>query len=77
MEAFGSDDHDLGGHAEMVFHDVRVPASHLVGEEGDGIAIAQARSGPEHIRDCMRLIGVAERAIELMCACAEARVAAG
>ncbi|MER7516507.1 acyl-CoA dehydrogenase family protein [Streptomyces sp. NPDC126499] len=77
MEVFGYDDHDHGGHAEMVFHDVRVPAANLIGREGDGGAIAQARLGPARIHHCMRSIGVAERAIELMCARAEERVASG
>jgi acyl-CoA dehydrogenase len=77
MEVFGYDDHDHGGHADMVFHEVRVPATNLIGREGDGFAIAQARMGPGLIHHCMRFIGVAERAIELMCARAEERVAFG
>ncbi|MDT9594106.1 acyl-CoA dehydrogenase family protein [Nocardioides zeae] len=77
MEVYGYDDHDHGGHAEMVFHDVRVPAANLVGEEGQGFAIAQARLGPGRIHHCMRSIGVAERAIEAMCERAADRVAFG
>jgi acyl-CoA dehydrogenase len=77
MEVFGYDDHEHGGHAELVFSDVRVPAAKLVGGEGDGFKIAQARLGPGRIHHCMRSIGVAERAVELMCARADARVAFG
>ncbi|MEU0312374.1 acyl-CoA dehydrogenase family protein [Nocardioides sp. NPDC006273] len=77
MEVFGYDDHDHGGHAELIFSDVRVPAGNLIGTEGMGFAIAQARLGPGRIHHCMRSIGLAERAIELMCARVEDRVAFG
>ncbi|MFD9907784.1 acyl-CoA dehydrogenase family protein [Streptomyces sp. NPDC059063] len=77
MRVYGYEDHAHGGHAEVVFNEVRVPVSHLVGEEGGGFAIAQARLGPGRIHHCMRLIGMAERAIELMCRRALARTAFG
>jgi acyl-CoA dehydrogenase len=77
MEVFGYDDHEHGGHAELVFEDVRVPASNLIGVEGAGFAIAQARLGPGRIHHCMRSIGLAETAIDLMCQRATERVAFG
>ncbi|KQY07618.1 acyl-CoA dehydrogenase [Mycobacterium sp. Root135] len=68
---------DQHGHSEVVYDDVRVPAANLLGEEGSGFAIAQARLGPGRIHHCMRALGAAERALAMMRARVQQRVAFG
>jgi acyl-CoA dehydrogenase len=75
LEVFGFTDQE--GHGEVTFEGVRVPVTNLLGEEGGGFAIAQARLGPGRIHHCMRSLGTAERALELMCRRVRDRVAFG
>lgn len=75
LSVFGYQDRE--GHAEIDFEDVRVPSKDVLKGEGEGFAISQARLGPGRIHHCMRAIGMAERALELMCRRAESRVTFG
>jgi acyl-CoA dehydrogenase len=75
LPVFGYQDNE--GHCELVFEDVRVAVGNLLGEEGGGFAMAQARLGPGRIHHCMRAIGAAERALQLMCRRVRERTAFG
>ncbi|MFA5710643.1 acyl-CoA dehydrogenase family protein [Mycolicibacterium sp.] len=77
LPSFGIFDRVHGGHGEVVFDNVEVGPEALLGERGKGFALGQARLGPGRIHHCMRLVGMAERALDLMCQRAVSRVAFG
>lgn len=77
LTVYGYDDATHGGHAEITYASVRVPVTNLIGEPGSGFAIAQARLGPGRIHHCMRVLGMAERGLELLTGRSLERVAFG